>query len=177
MKTLDASNYTPIEKVNDADFKAIVLEDRKRRMKEFNYNKIYMYNGGVPNKWSFNRGTALSEPGDFHNIHEEFMVNGEDTETDFKVTRHDVELYTRARKAMKVHLDAPKSWFRPQVYDGNAFTLSFSMLYYIALFFGRLIATRILLKAYFKSRIYFQDRNIKSNKYKVTEDGVVYVDN
>ena len=177
VRTLDSSNYTPVEKLADQEYKAMILADRKRRMKEFNYNKIYMYNGGYPNKYTPIRGTALDLPGRFHEIHTEFIYTGEDLETDFKVTRHDVETYTRSRKAAKESLEQPKSWHRPEIIEGGAFSQASSFFYTIFLFLGGLFVARHMIGTYFSFRRYKQDTMINTGAYKVSEDGVVYCDN
>lgn len=175
MRDLNSSNYTPLEKLVDADYKELVVSDRKRRMNDFNYNKIYRYNGGYPNKHSMRRGNALGTPGEFHAIHNEFIHTGEDQETDFKVTRHDVELFTQSKKVGKELKEKSKGWFRPAVIDNFGLRKTFFAAYYLFGFVVALFVVTNSLALVFKYRRSVQEKNIKNGTYKVSEDGVVYI--
>lgn len=176
IRNLDSSNYVPVDGIKDPEYREMVFADRKRRMKDFSFNKIYKYNGGHPNKHSNNRGNALGAPGEFHSAHEEFIATGEDMETDFKVTRFDVEMYTESLRAPK-DMFRPKSFFRSKVIESFEFKKHFSMLFYYAYFLVGLFAANIAVRQYMKYRRAVQEKKLSAGVYKMTEDGVVYVDN
>lgn len=163
-----------MEKVADKEYKDMILQNRKERAEYYNYNKIYKYNGGVPNKNSAFRGSAIGAPGDFHALHQEFEISGEDLETDFKVTRYDVELYTRSRRASKELLESPRSWFRPQVLESYSATQTFYTTYYYVLFVLAAFVSFHAVSYIHKSRRYMQEYKLKTGEYKMSDDGVVY---
>ena len=177
IKEHTSENYASIGQLKDQQLREKIEEQRKDRLKEFNINALYRYNGGHPNKFNEFRGNALGRPGDFHSLKREWEKTEEDCLTDFKVTDRDVDLYTEVKRAQKDYHDVNRSYFRPEVLENFSMTERFSTLYYCLLFVASVYTLRELnywMHNYVRKN---SETYLKLKIFEKNEDGVVYVRN
>lgn len=174
IKELNSDNYVTVSGLKDQVLKQSIEQQSKEKLTEFNINPLYRYNGGFPNRFSENRGTALGKPGQFHSIDNEWAKTESDHDTDFKVTERDVDLFTEVRKSQKEYFDTYRSYYRPEVIEKFKMSERFDTLHKVFGFIVGLFFLRELFRRNAQRNRKNTEYLLNSGRVKKTKDGVVY---
>ena len=140
------------------------VNDLKLSMQRYNFNFLGRYKGGVPNKYSKFRGTALGEPGQFHSFMEQNKLEEADLSPDFHVNRSDVVHFYRYKWDDEENFKMRQTYFRAKVIPLDFTT--FKYFGWIILFMFSLWTIGSLYRKSFTL--------VDLSQYRTDENGVVY---